>query len=37
MHTKFWLENQRGRDHAINLGIDGRIILEQILGTSVGL
>jgi hypothetical protein len=27
MHTKFWLENLKGRDHSEDLGIDGRIVL----------
>jgi hypothetical protein len=31
MHTIFWLENQKGRDHSENLGVDGRIILECIV------
>jgi len=28
MHTKFLLENQKGRDHSEDLGVDGKIILE---------
>jgi hypothetical protein len=32
MHTRFWLENLKGRDHSEDLGIDGKIILEWILG-----
>jgi hypothetical protein len=28
----FWFENQKGRDHLEDLGIDGKIILEWILG-----
>jgi hypothetical protein len=28
----FWLENLKGRDHLKDLGIDSKIILEQILG-----
>jgi hypothetical protein len=32
MHTIFWLENLKGRDHLEDLGIDERIILEWILG-----
>jgi len=32
MHTIFWLENLRGRDHSEHLSADGRIILEWILG-----
>jgi hypothetical protein len=30
-HT-FWLENLKGRDHSENLDVDGRIILEWMLG-----
>jgi hypothetical protein len=26
-----WLENLKGRDHLLDIGIDGRIILEWIL------
>jgi hypothetical protein len=32
MRTKFWLENLRGRDHLEDLGLDGKIILDRILG-----
>jgi hypothetical protein len=28
MHTIFWLENLKGRDHLEDLGVGGRIILE---------
>jgi hypothetical protein len=31
MHTIFWLGNLKGRDHAEDIGVDGRIILEWIL------
>jgi hypothetical protein len=31
MHTKFWLENLKGRNHLEELGID-KNILEWILG-----
>jgi hypothetical protein len=32
----FWLENLNGRDHSEDLGIDGKIILEWILGKQSG-
>jgi hypothetical protein len=32
MHTTFWSGNLKGGDHMEDLGIDGRIILEWILG-----
>jgi hypothetical protein len=32
MHTKFYLENPKGRDDLEDLGIDGKVILEWILG-----
>jgi hypothetical protein len=31
MHTKFLLENVKGRDLLEDLGFDGRVILERIL------
>jgi hypothetical protein len=31
MHTKFWLENFKGRDHSEDLSVDGKIILDWIL------
>jgi hypothetical protein len=31
MHTVFWFENLKGRDHSQNLGIDENIILQWIL------
>jgi len=34
MHTKFWLENLKGRNHPEELGIDGKIILDYILGSE---
>jgi len=36
MYKKFWSENLKGRDHAEDLGVDGRIILEWILGKYGG-
>jgi hypothetical protein len=32
MHTVFWLENKKGRDHLEDLDEDGRIISEWTLG-----
>jgi hypothetical protein len=32
MDTKFWSENLKGRDLLVDLGVDGKIILEWILG-----
>jgi hypothetical protein len=32
MHTQFWSENLKGRDHFEDLDVDGRIVLEWILG-----
>jgi len=31
MHTKFCLENLKGRDHFEDLGVNGKILLEWIL------
>jgi hypothetical protein len=36
MITIFWLEKLKGRDHSEDLGVDGRIILEWILGKYNG-
>jgi hypothetical protein len=33
---KFWLENLKGRDHLEELRVDGRIILECMLESSLG-
>jgi hypothetical protein len=32
MHTLFWLEDLKGRDHSEDVCTKGREILEQILG-----
>jgi len=33
MHMEFWLESLKGRrDHLEDLGVDGKIILEWVLG-----
>jgi hypothetical protein len=32
MHTVFRLENLKGKNYSEDLGVDGRIILEWILG-----
>jgi len=32
MHTLFWLENLKRRDHSEDLDVDGIIILEGIVG-----
>jgi hypothetical protein len=32
VHTELWLEMPNGRDHSEDIGIDGKIILECILG-----
>jgi hypothetical protein len=36
MHAKFWSENLKGRDYSEDLGVDGKIILEWILGKHGG-
>jgi hypothetical protein len=36
MHTDFWLNNLKGRDHSEDLGVDEKIILEWILGKRIG-
>jgi hypothetical protein len=37
MHTQFWSENLKGRDHLEELqDVDRKIILERILGKSGG-
>jgi hypothetical protein len=36
MYTLFWLQNLKGRDHLEVLGVDGKIILEWIVGKCGG-
>jgi hypothetical protein len=36
MSAKFWSVTLKGRDHSEELGVDGRIILERILGKYGG-
>jgi hypothetical protein len=36
MHTVFWLKDLKGRDHWEDLLVDGRLILEWILGKRGG-
>jgi hypothetical protein len=36
MRTVFWFESLKGRDHLEDVGIDGRIILQRILGKQGG-
>jgi hypothetical protein len=31
IHTRFWLENCKGRNHLEDLDIDGKLLLELIL------
>jgi len=32
MHTVFWSEKLKGRDHSQDVGVDGKITLEWMLG-----
>jgi hypothetical protein len=32
MHTMFWSENLKGRDHLEDLGVNGSIILGCVVG-----
>jgi hypothetical protein len=36
MHTKFWSEDLKGREHEEDLSVDGRIIFECIFGRYGG-
>jgi len=36
VRTRFWWGNLRERDHLVNLGVDGRIILKWIFRKWVG-
>jgi len=36
IYITFWLENLKGRDHLEDLGVDGNVILEWILGNRIG-
>jgi hypothetical protein len=36
MNSKIWSENLKVTDHSEHPGVEGRIILEQILGKYVG-
>jgi hypothetical protein len=35
MRTKFWLEGLNGRDHSVDLGVDGRTVLRWIIEKMV--
>jgi hypothetical protein len=36
MHTIFWFQNVRGKDHLEDLGVDGRITEERIFKNQFG-
>jgi hypothetical protein len=36
MHTFFWFENLERRDYLEDLGVDGKMMLEQILRKQGG-
>jgi hypothetical protein len=36
MHTQFWSENLKARDHSEDLDLDGKIMFEWILGKQGG-
>jgi hypothetical protein len=36
MHTEFWSESLKRRGHSEDLGLDGNITLEWILGKEPG-
>jgi len=32
MHAIFWLENQKRRDYFVDMGVEGKVTLQWILG-----
>jgi hypothetical protein len=36
MYIRFWSENPKERDHSEDLGVDGNIIVQRVLGKYVG-
>jgi len=36
MHTKFWSQNLKGRDHTEDLGVDFNVLLDCILRKQGG-
>jgi hypothetical protein len=36
MYLRDWLGNLKGREHSEDIGVDGRIILEWIVGKEGG-
>ena len=37
MSTECWLDNLKGRDHWQGLGVDGRAVLQWVVGSSGGM
>jgi hypothetical protein len=37
MHTIFWLESTKGRDHSEHLGVDGKICMNFSGALSLGV